>query len=283
MARRKLTSEQKLTEALRQAQAIVELEKSGLNDFYRVQRNDGTYTYNKIPQVDRSPTEEIDTDTLIALTHADLLTSGASKRVPDTSLAARTPRAELVEALKTLKFLSAGSPLNELQYWGMHGDYEGRKKAGTFRDIQMALISDMDNGVNPRTGAPLGKPFTIKFKDANGVEQEALVRNTIQGGHILGATEYPGSKHNPSNIVAEPYVENNLTAGREPSLQRDGLIMRQINTDEDILFNASQVFQANEESNPKRYIAEMSKLAKEKPELKPRLTHLFNRMGFELN
>ena len=282
MARRKLTSDQKLTEALRQAQAIVELEKSGLNNFYRVQRNDGTYTYNKIPQVDAEPSEKINTDTLIALTHADLQSSGAQRIPTDTSVEARRPRPELMEALRTLKFLSKSSPIDGLQYWGMHGDYEGRKRAGTFRAIQEALISDMDRGINPRTGAPLGKPFIIKFKDENGIEQEALVRETIQGGHIQGAKEFPEQMHNPRNIIAEHFTENNITSQREPA-KRGNLIQREINTDEQLAINAAQIFQADEENNPARYIAEMSKLANEQPELRPRLTHLFKRMGFELN
>ena len=290
MARRKLTSEQKLTEALRQAQAIIELEKSGLNDFYRVQKNDGTYTYNKIPQhgsfLDEKEQQYRATeDTLTAFTYADLLSSGARGNVfrPDTSVEARTPRPKLVEALNTLGFLSTQSPLYELRNWGLHNDSAGRTVAGTAKAIQMAAIDDMDKGRNPRTLAPLGKPFIEKFTDENGIEQEALVREVLEGGHIFGSKQFPERRHNPQNIIAEHYSENRRTAPREWSKKRNGQLQRQVNTDEWQLLKAAHEFQAVEGAVPTRYIAAMSKLAQDEPELKPRIDYLFKRMGFQLD
>lgn len=290
MARRKLTSEQKLTEALRQAQAIAEVESSGLHDFYRIQKNDGTYTLNKIPQHgslldERDPAYRATEDTLTAFTYADLLQSGArgNEFRPDTSVAARTPRPELIKALETLQFLSAESPLYNLRSWGLHNDSAGRTAAGTARDIQMAAIDDMDKGRNPRTLAPLGKPFIEKFIDENGIEQEALVRETIQGGHIFGSAQFPERRHNPNNIVAEHYSDNQRTKGRELREMRNETVQREVNTDEWQLLQAAKEVQNAEGSLPTRYIAAMSKLAQDEPELRPRLEYLFKRMGFQLD
>lgn len=288
MARRQLTSNQKLTEALRQAQAIVEIENSGLHDFYRVHKDDGTYTLNNIPQHgsfldEKDPAYRATEDTLVAFTYADLLSSGARGDFrPDTSVAARTPRPELIKALETLQFLNT-APLSNLRRWGLHGDSADRTAAGTGKAIEMAAIDDMDKRRNPRTLAPLGKPFIEKFTDENGIEQEALVREVLEGGHILGANEFPGEMHDPENIVAEHRSENRRTAPREWRKERDGVIRRQVNTDEWQLLNAAQEFQAVEGAYPTRYIAEMSKLAQDEPELKPRLEYLFSRMGLQLN
>ena len=290
MARRKLTSEQKLTEALRQSQAIAEVESSGLHDFYRIQKNDGTYSLNKIPQHgnlldEREPVYRATEDTLTAFTYADLLSSGSrgTEFRPDTSVAARTPRPELIKALETLKFLSAKSPLYDLRDWGLHNDSAGRSVAGTARDIQMAAIDDMDKRKNPRTLAPLGKPFIERFIDENGIEQEALVREVLEGGHILGSNEFSQQRHNPANIVAEHYGENRRTAPREWKKMRNGQLQREVNTDEWQLLKAAQEFQAVEGAHPTKYIAEMSKLAQAEPQLRPRIEYLFNRMGLQLN
>lgn len=283
MARNELTSNEKLTRALRSAQAISQVRDSGLNDFYRIQLVDGgPHRLNKIPQ--RSEVNgRITDDVLVALLRTDLQSTGASGRVPDTSVSARTPRAELVQALETLGFLKADSPLYELRSAGDHGDTAGRSAAGTANDIEMALIDDMDKGRNPVTLAPFGKPFIEKFIDEDGIEQEALVRETIQGGHIKGSAEFPEDRHNPRNIIGELATENNMTAGREPKKLRNGIISREINTDEWQLQKAVQEFQAEESNSTNTFVSRMQDIAQSNPRLKPRITSVFNRMGLKLN
>ena len=173
--------------------------------------------------------------------------------------------------------------MSDLRRWGLHDDSAGRTAAGTANAIKTAAIDDMDKGRNPRTLAPLGKPFVEKFIDENGIEQEALVREVLEGGHILGAKEFPEQMHNPANIVAEHRSENRRTAPREWKKERDGVRRRQVNTDEWQLLQAAQEFQAVEGASPTRYIAEMSKLAQDEPQLRPRLEYLFKRMGLQLN
>ena len=286
-----------LDNILKLAQALSVVESSGLQDFYRFQKtpeggyvkdNKGNYIYNKIPQHgsfldEKDPKYRATEDTLIAFTYADLLSSGARGDFrPDTSVAARTPRPELIEALKTLKLLNT-APLSNLRSWGIHGDSAGRTAAGTAKAIEMAAIDDMDKRKNPRTLAPLGKPVIEKFIDENGIEQEALVREVLEGGHILGAKEFSEQMHNPANIVAEPYSENRRTAPREWKEMNNGTFQKEVNTDEWQLYKAAQEFQSVEGMHPTRYIAEMSKLAQDEPKLRPRLEYLFKRMGLQLN
>lgn len=278
MARRELTNDEKLTQALKQAQAIATFEASGLNHHYRIQKNDGVYPAVKIPHHSGGVTNDV----LVALAQADLQSSGASGRVPDTSVAARTPRAELVEALNTLDLLSANSPLYSLRSYGDHGDTAGRSAAGTADDIKMALIDDMDKNRNPVTLASFGEPFIEKFIDENGVEQEVLVRETIQGGHIKGAAEFPEDKHNPTNIIGELQYENLATAGREPRPLRNGIISREVNDDEFQLRKAVQEFTAEEGQTPGTFISRMEGIAEANPRLKPRITEVFSRMGLRL-
>ena len=288
-AKKQQSSNELLTEALKQAQAIATFEASGLNHHYRVQKDDGAYTLNKIPHHgslldEREPSYRATEDTLIAFTYADLLSSGARGNFrPDTSVVARTPRPELIKALETLNFLSVKSPLYNLRGWGIHDDSAGRSAARTARDIQMAAIDDMDKRRNPRTLAPLGEPFIEKFIDKNGIEQEALVRETLEGGHVFGSKEFPKRRHNPNNIVAEHYSENRRTAPREWKKDPDGVVRRQVNSDEWQLLQAAKEVQTAEGTLPTKYIASMSKLAQDEPELKPRLEHLFKRMGFQLD
>jgi len=279
LARRQLTSNEKLTEALKQAQAIATFEASGLNHHYRIQKNDGVYPLNKIPHHSGGVTDDV----LVALAQADLQSSGASGRSPDTSVAARTPRAELIEALNTLDFLSAQSPLYALRSYGDHGDTAGRSAAGTATDIQMALIDDMDKNRNPVTLASFGEPFIEKFIDENGIEQEALVRETIQGGHIKGSAEFAETRHDPENIIAEFKSENLRTAGREPRPLRNGIISREVNDDEWQLKRAIQEFTAEEGQTTGTFISNMQQIAKSNPRLRPRITEVFNRIGLKLN
>lgn len=181
--------------------------------------------------------------------------------VRDLSVASRAMDPNLAEALDRQMLLNARSPLHTLKTAGMHGDSKGRTAAGTADDIQSVMIGDMIRGFNPVTGVPYGPAF---------IENGALVRDQLQGGHVRESNKYEDLRHQPDNIVAELSQENTAKASRGKEGSPDF-------TDEQALFNTAAEALNNNQSLD-NFKQSMRTVAQEQPALAGKISILLTKL-----
>jgi len=162
----------------------------------------------KIPRA-----EVITDDTLISMLIADARrdeinpATGQMKPVMGMSLEDRKAPEALMKALEAQRMLNSG-PLAGLRTSGTSRDRMliSPRSYQQKLDIQNALIGDMYRNINPRTGAPYGKPE---------IQNGQLVRDWLEGGHGFGFKSNPEKANDVDNLAFELEVENKGTSGEE--------------------------------------------------------------------
>ena len=200
-------------------------------------------------------------DALLSGIMSDLAQQRGGTPVIDLSPERRADDPELINALERQGFIEKQKGIDRLGYAGARSkELKDRIDAGTYFQVRDNIIGDMDRGYNARTGAPFGSPFL----DGNG----NLVRDQLEGGHILEHALNPEGRHDPSNIIAELRTENQLKKerGRGTNI-----------SDEDIFIQ--QVKAAAPVKDFSNFINELKVLAAYKPEMAPRIKQLFKRAG----
>jgi hypothetical protein len=143
--------------------------------------------------------KEKTTESLLSLALSKLHTdAGHSEIVSPSRRAQSSP--DLLQALERQgMFKTQTTDIQRLRNAGLHEDREGREAAGTWDAIRDGMIGDLDRGYNPIHGAPYGGPKLVNGK---------LVREQVDGGHIIEAALNKSQMHNPDNLIAELHGEN---------------------------------------------------------------------------